>query len=472
VTSRVESPNSPRLHASDVDAATAAAASGGESVDPSGKGIGLAPDGTALADVARLGWQLLREDLSLPAAVLYRDIVDHNLAWMKRFVEAYAVALAPHGKTTMCPKIFAWQIENGAWGITLATASQMRAAARHGVRRVLMANQLVGQRNMAIVSELLRDPAFEAYVLVDSADNVDQLGRFFRASGQRIAVLLELGAEGGRTGVRDEAGEAAVLAAIDRWSDAVTLAGVEVYEGVLPTEAAIRALLQRAVATVERYAQAGRFAKNRPDRPVILSGAGSAWFDVVADELVKASIGAPLQVVLRPGCYVTHDVGSYREAQARMEAANPTVQRLGVGDGLRPAMHIWACVQSRPEPTLAIVGLGKRDVAFDSGMPAPALRFRPATVAARAAGAGAASGAEERPSTAPKEWPSAAPKEWIVTRMMDQHAYMTVPADADLRIGDMIAFDISHPCLTWDKWRQVAVLDRDYRVVDLLQTYF
>jgi D-serine dehydratase len=36
----------------------------------------------------------------------------------------------------------------------------------------------------------------------------------------------------------------------------------------------------------------------------------------------------------------------------------------------------------------------------------------------------------------------------------------------------MVAFDISHPCLTWDKWRQVAIIDRDYRVVELMQTYF
>lgn len=432
-----------------------------EPVDPHGKGIGAAPDAAALSDVARLDWNLLREDVSLPAAVLSQSTVAHNLAWMRRFVSAYDVSLAPHGKTTMCPRIFDWQIAAGAWGITLATASQMRAAALHGVRRVLMANQLVGRRNMAIVADLLRDTApdaapFEAYVLVDDAENVEQLGRFFRARGQRIAVLLELGAAGGRTGVRDEAAEAAVLAAIETWRDAVTLAGVEVYEGVLPDEASIRALLQRAVATVDRLARGGHFAA---DRPIVLSGAGSAWFDIVAEEFVKAKtvVTQPVQVLLRPGCYVTHDVGAYKQAQVRMEAANATVQQLG--DGLRPAMHVWAYVQSRPEPTLAIVGLGKRDAAFDSGMPAPALHFRPG------------GGAVADDAGAPPQ-PVAAPSTWTVARMMDQHAYMTVPADADLRIGDMVAFDISHPCLTWDRWKQVLVVDDHYQVVDLLQTYF
>src|SRR5215470_4164787 len=146
-----------------------------ESIDLSGKGIGAAPDDTPLADVARLGWNLLREDVSLPAAVLSQEALDHNLHWMQRFIAAYRVNLAPHGKTTMCPALFERQLRGGAWGITLATASQTRAAYRHGVRRVLMANQLIGRQNMSIVADLLRDPSFEFYCLVDSVDGVDQL---------------------------------------------------------------------------------------------------------------------------------------------------------------------------------------------------------------------------------------------------------------------------------------------------------
>lgn len=31
----------------------------------------------------------------------------------------------------------------------------------------------------------------------------------------------------------------------------------------------------------------------------------------------------------------------------------------------------------------------------------------------------------------------------------------------------MIAFDISHPCLTFDKWRQVLIADPKYRVTEV-----
>jgi D-serine dehydratase len=68
--------------------------------------------------------------------------------------------------------------------------------------------------------------------------------------------------------------------------------------------------------------------------------------------------------------------------------------------------------------------------------------------------------------------PVAAPAAWELTGMMDQHAYMKVSEGADIRVGDMIGFDISHPCLTFDKWRCLPVLDAAYRVIDVVQTYF
>jgi D-serine dehydratase len=117
--------------------------------------------------------------------------------------------------------------------------------------------------------------------------------------------------------------------------------------------------------------------------------------------------------------------------------------------GLLPGLQVWACVQSIPEDDLAIVQMGKRDAAFDSGLPAPALHFRPGS-------------AEPTPSN----------PDWELTRMMDQHAYMKISAGDYVRVGDMIAFNISHPCLTFDKWRTLPILDNQYNVVDIVQTYF
>ncbi|SMG01751.1 amino acid deaminase [Burkholderia singularis] len=420
-------------------------------IEPTGKGLGNVP-GTSvpLADAGRLEWNLLDEDVSLPAAVLYAQRIEHNLKWMQAFVAEYGVKLAPHGKTTMAPQLFRRQLETGAWGITLATAHQVRAAYRGGVRRVLLANQLVGKRNMAMIAELLSDPDFEFFCLVDSADGAEQLGRFFDAANKPLNVLLELGVPGGRTGVRDDAQRDAVLAALERYPRVLKLAGIELYEGVLKQESDVRAFLQRALALTRELAAAGRIRRT----PAILSGAGSAWYDVVADEFARAR--EDIDIVLRPGCYLTHDVGIYKKAQADIFARNPIAQKMGAG--LLPALHVWAYVQSIPEPECAIVALGKRDAAFDAGLPEPARHFRPGSVAGSQAGA------------MPRE--IAASEGWAVTAMMDQHAYLKIPPGADLKVGDMIAFDISHPCLTFDKWRQLLVVDEKYRVAEVIETYF
>jgi len=407
------------------------------------KGLGALEQLATSEQIVRLGWNLLREDLSLPAAVLYRDRIEHNLRWMQRFMNAYGARLAPHGKTTMAPRLFQMQIEGGAWGITLASAHQAMVAHAHGVRRVLMANELVGRRNMQVIAELLKDPDFEFYCLVDSAAGVDLLGAFFSERGLSIRVLLELGVMGGRCGVRNEEQLGATLEALARWKGVVDLCGVELYEGVLKDEENIRGFMRRACAVTSELVAQGRFARG----PALISGAGSAWYDVVAEEFSAAKFGDPVEIVLRPGCYITHDVGNYEVQQKRILASNPIAREMQ--SGLVPALHIWTYVQSVPEAELAIVQMGRRDAAFDSGLPTPALHVRPGNT-------------EPQPTSA----------RWEVTKMMDQHAYLKIAPEDDVRVGDMVGFNISHPCLTFDKWRVLSILDEKYNVVDVVQTYF
>jgi D-serine dehydratase len=363
---------------------------------------------------------------------------------MQRFINTYGAKLAPHGKTTMAPKLCAMQLAGGAWGITLATAQQTCAAYEHGVRRVLMANQLVGKQNMAAIARLLKDPDFEYFCLVDSPQQVEQLARFFGAEGgRRLNVLVEVGVPGGRAGVRDEKQLEDLTKELGRWRSEIALCGVEVFEGVLKDEEEIRTLLGRAVAAAKTLAEGGHFDRN----PILLSGAGSAWYDVVAEVFSNAKIGYPTEVVLRPGCYLTHDVGIYRQAQQQILKRNAVASHMH--SGLVPALQLWAYVQSIPQVDRAIVGLGKRDAAFDAGLPTPARHFRPG-------------------STAPVQ----AQPGWKLTKMMDQHAYLQIGPGDDLQPGDLIGFDISHPCLTFDKWRYLPVLNQHYTVIDIVETFF
>lgn len=412
-------------------------------IDRLNKGLGAMNDELTSSEIVGRRWNLLREDLSLPTAVLYEDKLQHNMEWMQRFIATYGVKLAPHGKTTMAPKLFARQMQTGAWGMTLATAHQTGVAYAHGIRRILMANQLVGKANMQLVADLLRDADFEFYCLVDSVQNVKLLGEFFQARQQRLNVLIELGVPGGRTGVRDASQLQESLVELDQWREQIAVCGVEIYEGVLEDESSIREFLHRAVDVTRTMARDHRFDRN----PILLSGAGSAWYDVVADVFSEANVGIPIEVILRPGCYLTHDIGVYEKAQQQILFRNPVARQMH--SGLVPALQLWAYVQSVPENHKAILALGKRDAAFDAGLPKPALHFRPG-----------------------ENTPQPCPSTWKLVRMMDQHAYMEIAAQDDIRVGDMIGLDISHPCLTFDKWRYLPVLDSGYRVIDIVETFF
>ena len=59
-----------------------------------------------------------------------------------------------------------------------------------------------------------------------------------------------------------------------------------------------------------------------------------------------------------------------------------------LGEGLRDALEVWSYVQSLPEPGVAILTMGKRDVSHDLHLPFPRLVFRPGQRPHAACGAG------------------------------------------------------------------------------------
>jgi D-serine dehydratase len=416
------------------------------------KGLAAGVAGLGLAQVGRAGWNVLAEDLPLPLALLKDSALRHNSAWMRRFLAATGVALAPHGKTTMSPQLFARQLADGAWGITVATVQQLRVCREHGIARVLLANQLVGRQAIAyVLDELARDPAFDFYALADSVDEVDALAAAARArrGGRRLQLLVECGVDGGRTGCRTLEQALAVARSIAAARDVLALAGVEGYEGSVPgaTPEEQERNITRFVAFMAEVAAACADARLFDADPVLLSAGGSAFFDLAAT-LPKTLAGRPTQVVLRSGCYLTHDTDVYARAFERMRDRTSAVAALG--EGLREALGVWAYVQSTPEPGLAILTMGKRDVSHDLALPFPRWHFRPG----------------------PDGVPAVAPAEWKIAALNDQHAYLRTTGGPALRVGDMIGCAISHPCTTFDKWRFLPIVDDRYTVVDAVVTCF
>jgi D-serine dehydratase len=426
-----------------------------EIIDPRTKGF---PPGAAplpLSAIGAQGWNLLRGDLPFPLAVLRESALAHNHVWMRDFTAATGALLAPHGKTTMAPQIFAQQIKAGAWGITVANLQQLGVCVHFGIRRVIMANQLVGDREIAEVIRLCElHPDLEFHFLVDS---LAQLALIEAEAGKHsptrpLRTLVEIGVTGGRTGCRSS-DDALALARALAASKVVALSGIECYEGLQLTgdserdTAFVGALMETVRKTALACDHEGLFA----GPSIILSAGGSAAFDIVARKL-PTRLSMPVLTILRSGCYVTHDSGFY----ARM--LEGVKSRSGMDwqerPGLKPALEVWARVQSRPEPGLAILTMGKRDASFDLDLPVPTWRFR--------GGHG--------------DYPRPVPPGWKISAMNDQHAYLRLDAGTDasedIAVGDLVGSGISHPCTTFDKWRVLFTVDDGYNVTGAIRTFF
>ncbi len=405
----------------------------------------------ALRDIGSQGWRLLEGDTPMPAAVLRQSAIEHNLQWMRRFTELTGMRLCPHGKTSMSPQLFDLQLAAGAWGITAATISHLHVYRRFGVQRILLANQLVDPQGIRFVlSELARDSGFDFYCLVDSLATVEILRSAVADLGGRcrIQVLVEVGQAGGRTGARTVEDAMAVAAAVHAASAQLSLRGVEGFEGVLEaatpalTMSRIDRMLDDMAEVASRCDALGFFE----DGPIVLSAGGSQFLDLPPSLAKRMASERELLLVLRSGCYITHDSSWFTEYAKAIEHRMPEVATLG--PGLRAAIEVWAMVQSVPEPGLAIVAMGKRDCSFDVHLPTPLAWHR---------------SGEARPSALAGH---------RVLRLNDQHAYLEMPAGSPLKVGDRVGFGIAHPCTTFDRWPVMMMIDDDYRVVDAIRTFF
>jgi D-serine dehydratase len=424
-----------------------------EFVDSTTKGLPHTGRDISLGEIAANGWNLLAEDLPLPLAVLRHTALENNRVWMRRFLEQTGSKLAPHGKTTMSPGLFRLQMADGAWAITLATMQQVRVARQAGIDRVLMANELVCDRDIAyILEELCQHPSFEFYCLVDSLAGVQRLAAASKARRieRPIRLLLEMGYRGGRTGCRDLECALRVAHEVSSAEPYLTLCGVEGFEGLFGSSSSVEAVpkvrrfLEYMVEAVERIDREGLFRS--PE--IILSAGGSAYYDLVAEIFSGAQLSRKASIVLRSGCYLTHDAGSYQ--RLFHDVCERSTVASGVGGGFQNALEVWAYVISVPESGRAILGAGRRDFGHDAGFPVPLKYCRPGKAVRADA---IASGCE------------------IVT-VNDQHAHMQFPPELDMRLGDLIGLGVSHPCTTLDKWQLLYVVDDDYTIRSALRTYF
>lgn len=374
-------------------------------------------------------------DLVCPYLAVDEVALHDNVRAMARWCGDRGVELAPHAKTSMSPYVVEAQLAAGAWGLTVATVAQGAAIRSFTPARLMIANGVVGDPELAWLCEARG----EVLSWVDSIDQVDALDRAAAERPGPLEVLVEVGLPGGRGGARTVAAARAVADRVGRASH-LRLRGVAAYEGSYGAGPAPLTGVDRYLDRVEDVVRAldgdGAFDALQS---VLLTAGGSLYFDrCVRLHDLRLAGGRTTQLVLRSGCYALHDDGLY---------ARETPRARGVPDApeLRSAVAVVARVQSRPEPGLVIVGAGRRDLAYDQDLP---------VVLACRGRHGAQPVAEMR-----------------IDRLDDQHAYVLVPDDAVVAVGDTVTLGISHPCSVLDRWRTFQIV-RDGAVVGVGETLF
>jgi D-serine dehydratase len=246
-----------------------------------------------------------------------------------------------------------------------------------------------------------------------------------------------------------------VLEAVARNAGVLELAGVECYEGTInlpdadETIRAVDRFLDFVLDVLRRAAATGALA-GRPE--VLLTAGGSSYFDRVAEKFAPARRAPATRVVLRGGSYLTYDHGFYRRKMLHLKARGGLATSAGVVDptvALQPALELWALVQSLQDPGVAIMTMGIRDLPFDLDYPVPLRQYRDGRLRGELAGGA-----------------------YAVVNSNDQHCYMRYPEGADLRVGDLVAFGISHPCTAFDKWDVLYRVDEEFNVTGALKTFF
>jgi D-serine dehydratase len=416
---------------------------------------GVPPGTSALlaSEISDRAWRPADGAMSLPILTLDEAAFLHNRDLMLAYARAAGVEIAPHAKTPMAPDLARSLIEAGAWGATVADIRQAAVMLRAGISRLIVANEvggLGGARRLAALASLWQRA--ELYVFADSVPAVEALDAAWRENTTvpPLRVLVEVG--DGRAGARSRNEALAVVHAVTASGGRLRLAGLATYEGAATkatpeaTDAAIDALLRLAVETLgEVRAAVG------PAPPLIVTAGGSSFFDQVIAAL-KPPIEADghASLVIRSGAIFFHDHGVYDRALAALDGRRGFSIDGAVRESrglFHPALRVWAEVLSRPEPDLAICGMGMRDVSFDQGFPTPLRIHRDGKALGPIPGG-------------------------RVVKLNDQHAFLALAPPGNVEVGDVVEFGISHPCTCLDRYRFIFGLDENGVVRHAFPTYF
>jgi len=273
--------------------------------------------------------------IDTPALLIDLDIMESNLHFMQNKADKYNVKLRPHTKTHRMPELAKIQMNEGAYGITVAKVGEAEVMADNGLTNIFIANEIVGIAKLERIKALNRKITIS--IGVDNQYQIDQLEDVFKDEEKGIEVLIEIEVGENRSGViADE--QLLNLAKYINSKKKVILKGVFSHEGHSYKAKDIEACIAASIESQKRTLRAGNMIKALGiEINTISTGATPAMMHAGIIEGITE---------IRPGTYIFMDVG----------------QGSAINDFSRCAATVLATVISKPTEERIVLDAGAKSL--------------------------------------------------------------------------------------------------------------
>ena len=282
-----------------------------------------------------------KKQLETPVLVVDLDKLENNIKKMADLSRQAGVRLRPHVKTHKTPAIAHKQLEAGAKGITVAKLGEAEVMAAAGIKDILIAYQIIGEKK---IKRLLNLASYsKVKVAVDSAEGALPLSNAFYSAGKILDVFIEIDTGLGRCGALP------MQPALNLAKKILELPGLKL-KGLFTHEG--------HVTQVNSLDEAKNIAY-QTQRSIVDT---ANLFQEVGIKLEEISVGstpsikvygvAPGVTEIRPGTYVFYDASGVS---------------IGIVDEGECAATVLVTVISRPKPDKAIIDAGSKALTVAQG---------------------------------------------------------------------------------------------------------
>jgi D-serine deaminase-like pyridoxal phosphate-dependent protein len=281
-----------------------------------------------------------RSEIDTPALLLSMDAVERNIAAMAQFFSDKECKLRPHIKTHKLPLIAHKQIEAGAVGITCAKLGEAKIFFESGIKDILIANEIVGERKIQGLANLSRYG--NLIVCVDHFENARDISEAAGSIGMKVNVLVEVNVGLNRCGVKPGNPALGLVEKIIKLKHLV-FRGIMGYEGGL--------FIEDMEEKKEKCRERNRLL-------------------VETKEIIERN-AFPVEIVTAGGSNTFNLTGLYPGITDIQVGSYVTMDTHNAYYGLdfEQAITVLTTVISRPEKERAVTDAGMKSLSTDNGLP-------------------------------------------------------------------------------------------------------